>query len=59
MTFAVSVTGCLPSTVVYVGDSDRIAMLAEGEPAPFAGVLITDGRHERLLDYEDQVEMKQ
>lgn len=51
-----SVSGCLPSSVIYVAGDDRIALLDVNEPAPFAGVLITGGRHEELLDYEDKVE---
>ena len=49
------VSGCLKSSVVYIDDSDRIALLDVNEPAPFRGVLITEGRHERLLDYEDEI----
>ena len=49
------VSGCLKGSVIYVDDSDRIALLDVNEPAPFRGVLITEGRHERLLDYEDEV----
>ena len=47
--------GCYKSSVVFVGDSKRIALIEQGTPAPFKGVLITEGRYEELLDYEDYV----
>ncbi len=43
------------NSVTYVDDSDRIVHLEPNQPAPFDGVLITAGRFEELLDYEDKV----
>lgn len=46
---------CSRNSVIYIDDSLRITLLDVNEPAPFRGVLITEGRHEELLDYEDEV----
>jgi len=50
-------SGCLFSgkSTTFVGDSRRIAVLEPNEPAPFQGILITEGRHEYLLDCEEFV----
>ena len=45
--------GCFKSSVVFVGDSERIALLEQDAPAPFKGVLMSEGRYEYLLDCED------
>jgi len=49
--------GCQLATksTVYVPNSRRIVALEPNEPAPFAGVLITRGRHSYLLRCEDEV----
>ena len=56
--FVMSVSSCTKNSVTYVDDSDRIILLDVNEPAPFRGVLITEGRHEELLDYEDEVAIR-
>jgi len=53
--FVTCAAGCSQNSVVYVDDSDHVVLLDVNEPAPFRGVLITEGRHERLLDYEDEI----
>ena len=50
-------SGCLFSgkSATFVDDSRRIAVLDVNEPAPFRGVLLTEGRYEYLLDCEGVV----
>ena len=47
------VSGCSKDSVIFVDDSDRTILLDVNEPAPFRGILITEGRYEKLLDYEE------
>ena len=50
-------SGCLSakSSTIFVDDSNRIVLLEPNEPAKFRGILITEGRFEELLDYEDKI----
>lgn len=52
-----TMNGCLfsKSSVTFVNDSDRIAIVDACSPAPWDGILISAGRFEELLDYEDKV----
>ena len=49
--------GCLflKSSVTFVNDSDRIVWLDSNSLTPFDGILMSEGRFEELLDYEDKV----
>lgn len=57
ITMLILLHGCQSSdrSVIFVNDSRRIAVLDANEPAPWAGVLIPEGRHEYLLDCEGYV----
>ena len=57
ITAVLIMSGCLSSknSVIYVNDSERIAMVDANEPTPFAGVLISEGHFEELLDYKGKV----
>jgi len=52
--FAVNGCNSAGSEIVYVNDSRRIAVLDVNEPAPFKGILITQGYFEYLLDLEGE-----
>jgi len=53
--FLTSGLSCSKSSIIYVDDSKSIAFLDVNEPAPFPGVLITEGRYEEFLDFEEEV----
>ena len=54
--FIISLTlnGCVPvkSSVVYVPDSQRIELLDFNDPAPYKGILLTEGYFFRLKECE-------
>ena len=52
-TFVLNGCRSTDKSIVFVPDSLRITILDANEPSPFRGVLITEGRHEDLLDKED------